>query len=403
MNSNIRLVLLLIGIVVIIVCYWFIKTKIEQFKARIRFQQCEKNCTANDIADSIFVGIISNNNDNVLRLLKEIYLNAYCPSRIYIGVVIIADRQHNKNQESFGNAVATGAFSVFDSVKKYLQDKDLLTKYNSKTKNWPKNWKDHINVRELEHCTEVCTMIHILENELLRGQRFYCFMQDNCRVIQNWDKSMIQQIYQASEQFNTTKFIITHPFTQKQKHNIIKTTWPVIQKWSPTTGYPLFQSKIFISEPRKFYFSAAWCLFMSYGYSSTIKELNHPHELPYLEEGHEFVAAVYYWINGVFLLTAKCPFSYCDQSTNIKMNKQNTKEETEKMKQTYNNLSLWFSKNKNHLVISTQEEQKTKEKNVYPFIIDLWKQWCTKYTYIGVCAQTSADELTCKCGTATIT
>lgn len=342
---------MIVGVIIMIFILWdkmSVSKKIRQIESR------------NDISlsENIFVTLVCNSYSPVDSFFKQLFLNAACPSRVFVGVF------------------------YYENVKYQPSLYHPLERYKRRTKFWSKNWADHIRVYTSNEFKGYNHARAIIETHLFQNEKYLFHLQSCCRVVNEWDETVLNQFHNARMKFQSDQIILSQYCGTECKIP----NWPIFNNWDKDTGYPLFKKKDFVKSCNVSYLSPLWCSDMSFSYSSLMRYSGNSSHLVYLEKGYEFYMTIYYFIQGYRILTCSTPIIYMKPHEILHF--QNIKQVNDSLRyQTYSNLQSWFFQIK-----SWMQEYLT----LFP--ISLYEQSISPLSKLGLNEKVSTDEIINKFG-----
>lgn len=311
-------VAIVIGILFFII--WRVITTVQY---RIHAQKMKHQCKSVPPGETIFVSVIAPYYLPIGSFLYQLYYHAYCPSRVYVGILYICPGHHQKEENTFENIrcndtrtlssldspqlVSTGASkkqpwhvewnhgqdnntaAQRTSSSLFLDSNHPMVDYERRTRGWKHNWKENIRVYTIHHDYGPCHARSLIESKLYRNEYFYLILDAQCHVRQHWDQHLVREWKHCHEQLQHEQFILTSPLanTNTSLHSTNETQmdhdfchsgnflarsdhdgnanrwdislWPVFDSWSPKTGYPRFSYAAFCNRPKRHYPSMVWC------------------------------------------------------------------------------------------------------------------------------------------------
>lgn len=276
-SGTVKQIALIVGIFLILWVLSKLGSIRQQKWIRQRRQEIEDYCSVLSPSETIFVSIPSYRDPECAETIFDLYQNAQCPRRIFVGLC-----QQNTGYDQ-------------DAVRRYeyLADRNGIG-----------NFRDNIRCFSMSANDAKGPMYAraVIEDQLYRGEKYYLCIDSHTAFTPNWDTEFVQMLLECPSKkpiltMYPSDYSVRGKLDLAQAKKVISSFFR-FKQFNPDSGLVETEGPIFQHRPSKTQPSLFWAACCSFTYGSVIEEVPFDPNCPYVFLGEEISMAARLWTHG---------------------------------------------------------------------------------------------------------
>lgn len=323
---TIGFILFCIFLIVALIVFWKIKYNLKKDHTFLMNNALDR-CTTTPVTETIFVAITNLNDPDTINTIMNLYLHAYCPRRIFIGLC----DQFKSSRTSISTVTLLQEYLKKSQNEKYyfpIPFESLESFLSTNIKTYTLSSKHESKGPDYSRA--------IIMKYLYASQKYILFVHSHSRFMPHWDLQMINQIHLTNDPSKSiltmipnniinASFLLNYDELIKlpkksyqtrsgilSKQNLIQNVGSYFSEppnyicalYQNDRGLPSYFSEKCITMPKKPIPQLFWSSLFSFSYAEPfIKNFQFDYNLENVFEGNEIAISARLWTLGYSFYT----------------------------------------------------------------------------------------------------